>query len=83
MSTASDTKLPVMLTGNAEFDRFLMDEMLDETSIITKMLTGAGEEASALIVTMLEASFDAGRMAGQEDVIDAEFDGVFRAPVAH
>ena len=82
--TASNTKLPVVITGEEFFDRFMMDAMLDADSLITKMLNGAGEEATVLIVAMLEQAFNAGRLCGQEDMCetDPRF-AVFRAPTAH
>ena len=81
MTTASNTKLPVMLTGNDEFDRWLLTETLDTDSIVTKTLTGMIDSPEAMVVTLaiLEASFDAGRVVGQEDVDTYGF----RAPLAN
>jgi len=75
--------MTTILTGNEIFDRWLMDEMLDAESLVTKMLKGSDEHATTIIVAILETAFDAGRVAGQEDVADAGTDWEFPAPTAH
>lgn len=81
---AEQNKLPVVITNDELFDRFMMDEMLDADNLITKMLTGAGEEATTLIVAMLEQVFNAGRLCGQEDMCETDpHFAMFRAPTAH